>query len=44
MVNLNDDFKKIEILLEKVKTSQINELIPDLRKLEIFKEVYFNLR
>ena len=42
MVNLNDDFKKIEILLEKVKTSQINELIPDLRKLEIFKEDYFN--
>ena len=42
MINLNDDFKKIENLLDRVKTSQINELIPDLRKLEIFKEYYFN--
>ncbi len=41
MINLND-FKKIENLLDRVKTSQINELIPDLRKLEIFKEYYFN--
>ena len=42
MINLNDDFKKIENLLERVKPSQINDLFSDLRKLEIFKEYYFN--
>ncbi len=41
MINLND-FKKIENLLDRVKPSQINELISDLKKLEIFKEYYFN--
>ena len=42
MINLKDDFQKIEDLLDRVKPSQIIQLIPDLRKLEIFNEIYFN--
>ena len=38
--NENKDFSKIEYLLEKVKPSQIETLLPNIKKLKIFKESY----
>ena len=38
--NENKDFSKIEYLLEKVKPSQIGTLLPNIKKLKIFKESY----
>ena len=38
--NENKDFSKIEYLLEKVKPSQIETLLPNIKKLKVFKESY----
>ncbi len=38
--NENKDFSKIEYLLEKVKLSQIETILPNIKKLKIFKESY----
>ena len=41
--NQKRDFQKIEYLLEKVKPIHFESLIPSIKKLEIFNELYYEL-